>query len=99
MQVERKKNLLQAKLLAAQTRQQGEALHAALPESLQKMLHDKELIVWQRLLEKYQYDDMAVVDFMLKGGSTRGCHDTPSCYPEKIEPASLTKEDLEVSAF
>ena len=46
VQVERKKNLLQAKLLAAQTRQQEDALHASLPESLQKVLHDKKIIVW-----------------------------------------------------
>lgn len=59
VQVERKKNLLQAKLLAAQTRQQEEALQAALPKSLQKVLHDKKLIVWQNLLEKYQYDNRA----------------------------------------
>ena len=98
VQVERKKNLLQAKLLAAQTRQQEDALHASLPESLQKVLHDKKILVWQKLLEKYQYDDMAVVDFMLKGVPIVGCHDTPQCYPEKIKPASLTKEDLEASA-
>ena len=41
VQVERKKNLLQAKLLAAQTRQPEDALHASLLESLQKVLHDK----------------------------------------------------------
>ena len=61
------------------------------------------IIVWQKLLVKYQYDDVAVVDFMLKGVPIVGCHDTPQCYPEKIEPASLepaslTKEDLGASA-
>ena len=97
--IERKKNLLHAKLLLAQTKQQEEALHAALPVCLGKVLKDKNLLVWQNLLQKYGYDDMAVVDFMLKGVPLVGCHDTPACYPELLKPASLTQEDLESSAI
>ena len=28
-----------------------------------------------------------------------GAHDTPSCFPEKLKPASLTQQDLEASAL
>ena len=99
IKVERKKNLLQARLLAAQTSKQEEALHASMPECLTKVLVGKRLIVWKLLLEKFQYDDMSVADFMEKGVPIVGCHDTPSCYPEQLKPATLTKEDLESSAI
>ena len=99
VELERKKNLLQAKLLGVQTRQQEEQLHASLPESLQKVLVGKRLIVWQKLLEKFGYDDMAVVKFMMEGVPIVGKHDAPVCYPEKVKPASLTREDLESSAL
>lgn len=99
VELERKKNLLQAKLLAVQTKQQEEELHASLPESLQKVLAGKKLIVWQKLLEKFGYDDLAVVKFMTEGVPIVGKHDAPACYPEKVKPASLTREDLESSAL
>ena len=99
VQLERKKNLLQTKLLAGQTRQQEDALHASLPESLQKVLHDKKMIVWQKLLEKYQYDDMAVVDFMLKGVPIVGCHDTPQCYPRRSSQPHLQRRIWKLLQF
>ena len=98
VKLERKKNLLQAKLLAVQCEEQEKALHAALPPSLQKVLLGKRLLVWKKLLEKYQYDDLQVFDFMANGVRLTGMHDTPACYPELIKPASLTQHDLESSA-
>lgn len=88
VELERKKNLLHAKLLAVQSKQQEEELHASLPDSLRKVLEGKRLIVWQKLLEKFGYDDMAVVKFMLEGVPVVGKHDAPACYPEKVKPAS-----------
>ena len=76
VELERKKNLLHAKLLAVQSKQQEEELHASLPDSLRKVLEGKRLIVWQKLLEK------------LEGVPVVGKHDAPACYPEKVKPAS-----------
>ena len=39
-----------------------------------------------------------VCDFMFKGVPVVGCHDTPSCYPELLKPATLTESDLQASA-
>ena len=96
--MERKKNLLQAKLLAKQNEGLEAELHSKLPAFMQKVLAGKRILVWKNLLEKYGYDDMAVVGFMTKGVPLVGRHDTPPCYPELIRPASLTQEDLENSA-
>ena len=86
VKLERKKNLLFARLLAAQTEPQEKALHDGLP------------LVWEQLLRKYEYDDVEVVRFMREGVHLVGAHDSPPCYPEKIKAASLTKQDLEESA-
>ena len=67
VKLERKKNLLFAKLLAAQTETQEKALHDGLPLSLAKVLLGKRVLVWEQLLRKYEYDDMEVVRFMREG--------------------------------
>lgn len=98
IKLERKKNLLQAKLLAKQLESDERKLHESLNGSMQKVLDGKRLLLWKQLLIKYNYDDMAVCDFMFKGVPVVGCHDTPSCYPELLKPATLTESDLQTSA-
>eukprot|EP00435_Cladocopium_sp_Y103_P068938 s291_g32.t1 len=69
---ERRKNLLQAKLMAAGLAEDEKKLHSALPPSLQKVLEVKSLLVRKALLEKYHYDDMGVTAFMFEGASAEG---------------------------
>eukprot|EP00435_Cladocopium_sp_Y103_P008521 s2383_g2.t1 len=96
--LERRKNLLQAKLKAIQLEKDEKQLHEQLPDSLKKVLQGKKLLLWRALLEKYGYDDLEVFKFMSEWVHLSGKHDTPACYPEKIRPATLTQEDLERSA-
>ena len=98
VKLERCKNLLQAKLLAAKLAESGKALHAGLPFSVRKVVDGKNLLVGQALLEKYNYDDMAVTSFMLEGVKLVGMPNTPSCYRDMLKPATLTLEDLQASA-
>eukprot|EP00435_Cladocopium_sp_Y103_P008852 s4108_g2.t1 len=98
VKLERKKNLLQAKLLTLQLKEQEDKLHSEVPPSLQKVLQGKQLLVWKSLLERHGYDDLQVCNFMFSGVPLTGMHDTPSCYPEQVKPATLTKRDLEVSS-
>ena len=98
VRLERRKNLLQARLLAARLADDEKALHESLPGPLQKVLQDKKLLVWKALLEKYEYDDMGVVPFMLEGVRLVGMHDSPSCYPPLLKPATLTGDDLVASS-
>ena len=65
---------------------------------MHKVLDGKKLLLWQQLLIKYGYDDLAVCEFMFKGVPLVGSHDTPKCYPELLKPATLTEEDLRSSA-
>ena len=99
VRVERKKNLLYAKMWAKKQAAAEAELHSGLPPSLRKVLEGKNLLLWRDLLVKYDYDDLGVVDFMMKGVPLVGTHDTPPCYPELLRPATMTEEDLKKSAI
>ena len=99
IKLNRKKNLLQARIWARMLEKEEKALHAAFPESLEKVLKDKRLFLWQKLLQIYQYDDLKVFDLMARGVELVGQHDTPPCYPELLKPASLTEDQLRSSAI
>ena len=98
VKIERRKNLLQARLMAKQLEAKEKELHSNLPGCLEKVLANKKLLLWKGLLEKYGYDDMGVCDLMFRGVPLVGQHDTPSCYPEKVKLATLTEDDLRKSA-
>ena len=98
VELERKKNLLHAKLLKAKLCADEKELHDQFSPSMAKVLADKQILLWQKLLEHYGYDDLPVVDFMKQGVKLVGSHDTPKCYPEQLKPATLTESSLRASA-
>ena len=99
VRLERRKNLLQARLMAAKLGDKECELHDSFPEPLRKVLKGKKLLLWKALLEKYNYDDMGVIPFMLEGVKLVGLHDTPPCYPPMLKPATMVLEDLQKSAL
>ena len=96
--IERKKNLLTAKILAKQLEGQEKTPQNNLPDSIAKVVQGKKILLWQKLLEQNGYDDMEVVQFMKEGVPLVGTHDHPKCYPLKIKLASTTEEELRDSA-
>jgi len=96
--IERKKNLLKAKILAKQLEGQEKTLQNNLPGSIAKVVQGKKILLWQKLLEQNGYDDMEVVQFMTEGVPLVGTHDHPKCYPLKIKLASTTETELRDSA-
>lgn len=97
--IERKKNLLKAKIKEKQMHGDRASLHASLPASVERVVYDKKIIVWKSFLQECGYDDMEVVDFMTKGVLLVGPHHHPSCYAVKIKPATLTEDELRESAI
>ena len=98
VELERKKNLLQARLMAIKLADAEMDLHKSLPAPLAKVLEGKRLLLWKGLLEKYGYDDMGVVPFMFEGVKLVGAHDAAPCFPPLLRPATLVAEDLQTSA-
>eukprot|EP00435_Cladocopium_sp_Y103_P022564 s4461_g5.t1 len=98
VEIERKKNLLKAKIRAKQLETQEHALHQSLAQPVQNVVKDKKLLLWKQLLEEQAYDDMDVVHFMMRGVPLVGAHDHPEVYPLKIKPAVLTEAELRDNA-
>ena len=98
VKLERKKNLLHAKLLKLKLAPMEKELHDGMHASVAKVVADKQILLWKSLLEHYGYDDMPVVNFLTHGVRLVGSHDTPSCYPEQLKPATLTEDSLRSSA-
>jgi hypothetical protein len=48
--IERRKNLLKAKIMARQLEEQERVLHGSLPESVEKVVSGKKILLWQKLL-------------------------------------------------
>ena len=96
--IERRKNLLKAKILAKQLEGEETSLHKDLPKSVEKVVSDKKILLWKTLLEQNGYDDMEVVNFMTQGVPLVGTHDHPPCYPFKLKLASMTEAELRSSA-
>jgi hypothetical protein len=96
--VERRKNLLKARIMAKQLEEQEMDLHRNLPELVEKVVGGKRIFLWKRLLEQNGYD-MEVVKFMTEGVPLVGSHDHPSCYPLKLKAASMPEEELRDSAL
>ena len=69
MTLVRKKNLLQAKLMAAKFANDQLELHRAMPPRLAKVLEGKPLLLWKSLLEKDGYDDLGFFLSCLRGSS------------------------------
>ena len=96
--IERRKNLLKAKILTKQLEGDEISLHKNLPKSVEKVVSDKKILLWKTLLEQNGYDDMEVVKFMTQGVPLVGAHDHPPCYPFKPKLASMTEAELRSSA-
>ena len=65
--IERKKNLLKAKILAKQLEGQETKLHENFPDSLRKWSKGRKSYFGKSFLEQAGYDDMEVVRFMKEG--------------------------------
>ncbi|CAK9014200.1 Uncharacterized protein SCF082_LOCUS12246 [Durusdinium trenchii] len=56
--IERKKNILKARTLAKRLEAEESALHKNLDPAVQKVVQDKKILLWKKLLEEANYDDM-----------------------------------------
>eukprot|EP00435_Cladocopium_sp_Y103_P024655 s97_g6.t1 len=63
VEIERKKNLLKAKIRAKQLERQEQDFHESLAAPVEKVVKGKKLLLWKQLLEELDYDDMGEPGF------------------------------------
>ena len=75
-----------------------EALHRAMPDYMQKVLKDKNLLAWEEILKETGYPDLDCVRFMKEGVKLIGCEEHPKDFAKKVVPATLSEAELRSTA-
>ena len=95
---ERLKNLLEVESLAKQLAEDELGLHRGFPPHIGEVVKGKNILLWERLLQKHHYPDMQVVDFMKNGVDLVGEHSVSPIYPEQRVVATTSVELLKKSS-
>ena len=73
-------------------------LHSSFEPWFEKVVKNKRLILWMRLLEQIGFDDMRVTEFMKSGVPLTGTSDCPAPFRSKLVPATMSEQDLRDTA-
>lgn len=95
---DRLKKLLEVDYFAKQLPADEEKLHKSFPSHVREVLRGRNILLWERLLQTYEYPDMDVVRFMKEGVDLVGEHATSPIYPEQRVGATTSVELLKTSA-
>ncbi|CAE7203401.1 unnamed protein product [Symbiodinium sp. CCMP2592] len=98
LELKRKLAIAKAEILVKKLNCSEKARHNALPDHMKKVLESKNLSLFEALLKEHAYWDMGVVQLMEQGVDLVGFQDTPSCYPQKIAPATMSRDEFLDSA-
>ncbi|CAE7369201.1 unnamed protein product [Symbiodinium sp. CCMP2592] len=98
LELKRKLAIAKAEILVKKLSCSEKARHNALPDHMKKVLESKNLSLFEALLKEHAYWDMGVVQLMEQGVDLVGFQDTPSCYPQKIAPATMSRDEFLDSA-
>ncbi|CAE7415281.1 unnamed protein product [Symbiodinium sp. CCMP2592] len=98
LELKRKLAIAKAEILVKKLSCSEKTRHNALPDHMKKVLESKNLSLFEALLKEHAYWDMGVVQLMEQGVDLVGFQDTPSCYPQKIAPATMSRDEFLDSA-
>ena len=83
---------------AAELRAREAALHASMPVHRQRVLAGKKLLLWQELLEAYEYPDKGVVSLMTQGSDLEGQVPISGLFEPVFKPALISPTQLRENA-
>eukprot|EP00971_Amphidinium_carterae_P274101 5439917-Amphidinium_carterae.1 len=74
--------------------EQEEIKLSGLPESLQKSLHGKRILLWQWALKYSGFPDENLIEDVVQGFRTMGRLPRSNLYPASLAPAKITEEEF-----
>ena len=92
--LKRKTALLKAEILGKQLQKREDALHAEMPQWMQKVIKGKKILLWEELLKQYHYDDLGVVNLLKQGVDLSGVGACPDCFEVNVKPPVLSRDQL-----
>ena len=98
LSLRRKIALLKAEALASSLEVAEKDLHSSLPAWMEKVVHDKKILLFKRLLEQYKFDDVEAADLLHQGVRVSGTSPCPQGYDVKLKPALYSESDLRESS-
>ena len=66
---------------------------------LRERLKAKNIVLFEHILKKLGYEDLGVIDLLVKGVPLVGMQKAPSGYKPLVVPATMTQDELEASAL
>ena len=73
-------------------------LHEQTPKHLNKILRNKNLLTFKRLLQELSYPDTGIVDEIINGFHLVGTTSPSNVFPKHVVPASMTMDELKSRA-
>ena len=90
----RLQSLIECEKLAGELETQERALHARLPSHIEEVVNGKRLLLFERLLKRFSYSDLDVVEFMKSGVDLVGEHPVSPIFPQQRIKSTTTPELL-----
>ena len=87
-------NLKKVQRLVASLQPEETTLHSRLPEGLAKVLKDKNLLAWKKLMEQTNFDDASLFQDMIDGFDLVGQAATSGEFPYLHKPALQSVREL-----
>ena len=94
----RLQSLMECEKLASDLEIQEQQVHNELPPHIAEVVEGKKLILFEKLLRRYEYADMEVVNFMKRGVDLVGEHPVSPIFPQQMIKSVTTPQLLLKSA-
>lgn len=82
MSKQRLKSIFMVRKLAAELEGEETAWKNTLEKGVKEVLSKKRIMLWEKLLQMSNYDDMGIVDMIKQGIPLTGEHSMPPSYPQ-----------------
>ena len=94
IELKRKTAILKVQIEAKKLQESELDLRSKMPAYMQKVLKNKNILLFESLLRSHGYDDLGVVDFLKRGVDLTGASECPDCFERRVRLASLTRAEL-----
>ena len=91
---ERMHNIFKIRKMAEELDQAEVEMKQQLDPDIARVLSSKRILLWEKLLQLSQYQDLGIVELVKQGIPLHGEHDYPNFFPYDWKPATSSSREL-----
>ena len=91
--------VLNLRKLADELAPKEKELKGSMDPQLRERLKEKNIVLFEHLLKKLEYEDLGVIDLLVKGVPLVGMQEAPNGCKPLVVPATMTQDELEASTY